>query len=145
MREATPRMVRRTMPTFSGTAGTISVTVPAPFASCASCAKVLSPCRRQRFLLGRVDIEDPVEAGYLEDACDAGARSHEPQRAALLLEPLDAADQDAQPRGIQILHLRQVDQQVLRAPVDLIDDRLPQERRRVDIHLSFKIERLRRL
>src|SRR5688500_8983242 len=108
MREATPRMVRRTMPTFSGTPGRVRVTVELAKLWFCSWATALAP-RRQSFLFGRVDVEDLVQTGDLEDARDPGARPHQPQRAALLLEPLHAADQDAQPRRVQVLHLRQVD------------------------------------
>src|SRR5205085_12163116 len=64
---------------------------------------------RERLVTRRVDREDAVEAGDLEDLGDVPAVADERELAVVRPEPLDAADEDSQGRRVDERRVGEVD------------------------------------
>jgi aryl-alcohol dehydrogenase-like predicted oxidoreductase len=79
-----------------------------------------------RVLDGGVGGEDGGQAGDLEDAGDAVRGHHERERAVLRAQPLETADEHAQPGRVEELHLAQVGDDVHGALGREVDDLLAQ-------------------
>lgn len=66
------------------------------------------PQCRQRRVQARVDAENPVEAGDLEDAQDPGSGGDDVERPAAHAHVLELADQNPKAAGIEEGHLGEV-------------------------------------
>src|SRR5438552_1866651 len=102
MRLATPRIARRATPTYSGLPGIVSSTMASP-SLVATGPSVLLLELRQSVRLTAVDVEDLGESRDLKDPQDAHIVADQPQIPVPLPGALQAADEDAEPRAIQVL------------------------------------------
>src|SRR6202008_4136954 len=75
-------------------------------------------------LARRVDREDAVEAGDLEDLRDVAVAADERKLPLVRSQPLDPADQDAERRRVDEGRVREVDDYVLRAVPDHVQELL---------------------
>ncbi len=88
---------------------------------------------------GRVDLEDLVETGDGEDLEHAVVRSDEPHRAAARARELEPPDEDTEARRVEEGHVRQVDDELRAAALDLLVELLAHERRGVDVDLTAEV------
>src|SRR5260370_4970779 len=119
MRLATPRIARRATPTYSGLPGIVNSTTASP-SLVATGSSVLLLELRQSVGLAAIDVEDLGETCDLEDPQNAHIVTDKPQIAVALASALEAADQNAEPRAIQILHVVQIHHQVDHAPIQQV-------------------------
>src|SRR3954470_13284008 len=94
----------------------------------------------QRLVARLVDREDAVEAGYLEDLRDVLVGADQSERAARRAQPLDAADEHAERRRVDEGGLRQIDDELLLAVLDHLDEALLERRSRVEIALPAELD-----
>src|SRR6185437_2390314 len=85
---------------------------------------------------GRVDREDAVETGDLEDLRDVPVAADKRELAVVRAEPLHAADEDAERRGVDERRVAEVDDDLLAALADHLEQLLLELRRRVEIDLA---------
>src|SRR3546814_1399820 len=69
-----------------------------------------------------LDREDVVETRGLEHLQDPGVRAHQAQVAALAAGAAEAADQHAEPRGVDAVDILEVDDQARRAVLDQLGE-----------------------
>src|SRR5881275_847681 len=73
---------------------------------------------------GGVDREDAVEAGDLEDLGDVAVAADERQLPVVRAEALDASDEDAERRGVDERRVAEVDDDLLAALADHLEQLL---------------------
>src|SRR5204863_168683 len=88
---------------------------------------------RHRFVARRVDREDPVEAGDLEDLGDVAVAADERELPAVRAEPLHAADEHAEGRGVDEGGAAEVDDDLLAALADDLEQLLLERRDRLPV------------
>src|SRR5438045_2093441 len=98
----------------------------------ASCRSQL----RDRLVPGREDREDAVEPRDLEDLRDVPVAADERQLAVVRAEALDAADEDAEGRGVDEGRTAEVDDDLLPALADHLEQLLLELGRRVEVDLA---------
>ena len=86
------------------------------------------------------DPEDLDEPRDVENLLDLRVRAHEIDRAAVLADPLEAADEDAQARRIDVPHLFEIDDQVVVTLIDELGDRVFDFRRGVNVDLAAEFD-----
>src|SRR2546421_4783667 len=91
---------------------------------------------RDRLAACRVDREDAVESGDLEDLGDVAVAADERELAVVRAQSLDAADEHAERRRVDEGRVREVDYDVLPALADHLEELLLELRRRVEVHLA---------
>src|SRR5207248_8498316 len=91
---------------------------------------------RDRFVARRIDREDPIETRDLEDLRDVPVAADERELAVVRAEPLDAAHEDAERRRIDEGRVAEVDDDLLAALADHLEQLLLELRRRVQIDLT---------
>src|SRR5882757_9635967 len=89
-----------------------------------------------------VDAEDLRQPGDPEDLQDPLLRADQIQRAVVRPHPLQAPDQHPEASGVEEPDLLQVDDDLVVALADQIDEQLTQPRRRVDIDLAPDVDDL---
>src|SRR5687767_10517246 len=67
-------------------------------------------------------MEERVELGQLEQGAQVLIQVGQTQLAPLLANLLRQADQDAEPRGIDVARIREIDQELARAGLELFED-----------------------
>src|SRR4051794_2065119 len=82
-----------------------------------------------------VDGEDLGETGDLEHLQDAVLRAHQREVAVVAAESLQAADQHAEPGGVEEVDAFEVDDDLVLALTDQLDELLAEPGRRVDVDL----------
>src|SRR3954468_15256512 len=85
---------------------------------------------------GGVDREDAVEAGDLEDLGDVAVAADERELALVRAQPLDAADEHAERRGVDERRVAEVDDDLLAALTDHLEQLLLELGRGVQVHLA---------
>ena len=91
---------------------------------------------RDRLVARRVDREDAVEAGDLEDLRDVPVAADERQLAVVRAQALDPADEDAERRRVDERRRREVDDHVLAALADHLEQLLLELGGRVEVDLA---------
>src|SRR5512140_1262 len=91
---------------------------------------------RHRFVARAVDREDAVEAGDLEDLRDVPVAADERELAVVRAQALHAADEDAERRRVDEGGVREVDDHLLAALADHLEELLLELRRRVEVDLA---------
>ena len=89
-----------------------------------------------RLLGRRIDLEDPVEQGDLEDLADVRVVAGDRELAAGGPQALDRAHQHAERRRIDEGRMREVDEHAARAALDRLEQRLLERGRRRKIDLA---------
>ena len=89
-----------------------------------------------RLVARRVDGEHPVETGDLEDLRDVAVAAHERQLAVARPQPLDPADEYAERRRVDEGRVGEVDDHLLRALADHVEQLLLELGRRVEVDLA---------
>ena len=112
---------------------------PAQGEGAAGCAQVrtgggagLGEC----LVAGRIDREDAVEPGDLEDLRDVPVAADEREPAFLGAEPLDAADEHAERCRVDERRVGEVDDDLLAALRDHVEELLLELGRRVEVDLA---------
>src|SRR5437764_2808144 len=90
---------------------------------------------RNRFLTSRIDREHAVETGDLEDLRDVAVAAHERELAVVRAQPLDAADEHPEGGRVDEGRIAEVDDDVLAALADHLEELLLELRSRVEIDL----------
>src|SRR5690606_35527719 len=133
LRRATAVTISRAVRTWTGSALKDSSTV-----DISAAGRLLGALPLLLGLLDRVvDTEDLGQPRDPEDLEDALLRAHQFQGAVVGAHALEPADEDAETRGVEELHLLHVHQQVELALVDQVDELLAKLRRRVDVDLAL--------
>src|SRR5919199_4059209 len=101
------------------------------------------PDPRDRLVARRVDAEHAVEPGDLEDLRDVAVAADERQLTIVRPEALDAADEDAERRRVDERRVGEVDDHVLAALRDHVEQLLLELRRRVQVDLARKRNHVR--
>src|SRR5262249_31104795 len=100
-------------------------------------ASTLRDSHRRHGLLARgVDREHLVEAGDLEDLRDVAVAADQRELAVVRPQPLDAADEHAERRRVDERRAAEVDDDVLAALTDHLDQLLLELGRRVEVDLA---------
>src|SRR5580765_3999337 len=89
-----------------------------------------------------VDAENLRQPGDLQDLQDPLLRADQIQRAVVGPHPPQAPDQYPQAGGVEEPDLIQVDDELVAALADQVDEQLPQPRRRIDIDLAPHVDDL---
>src|SRR5436190_23690597 len=89
-----------------------------------------------------VDAEDLRQPGDLQDLQDPLLRADQIQRAVVYPHPAQAPDQHPEAGGVEEPDLAQVDDELVAALADQVDEQLPQPRRRVHIDLALHVDDL---
>src|SRR5690348_1940094 len=89
-----------------------------------------------------VDAEDLRQPGDLEDLQDPLLRADQVQRAVVSPHPLQAPDQHPEAGGVEEPDLIQVDDELVAAPADQVDEQLPEPRRGIHIDLALHVDDL---
>src|SRR5207247_8141062 len=89
-----------------------------------------------------VDAEDLRQPGDLEDLQYPLLRADQIQRAVVGPHPLQAPDQHPEAGGVEEPDLVQVDDELVVALADQVDEQLTQPRRRIDIDLALDVDDL---
>src|SRR5690348_15026426 len=87
-----------------------------------------------------VDAEDLRQPGDPEDLQDPLLRADQIQRAVVDPHPPQAPDQHPEAGGVEEPDLVQVDDELVAALADQVDEQLPQPRRRIDIDLALHVD-----
>src|SRR3954471_12341969 len=102
MRLATPRIASRATPTYSGFPGIFSSTTASPsLVDTGPSVLLFELCEGVPLVV--IDLEDLRQAGDLKDPKDAHILTDQAQVTISLSGSLQAADQDAQTRAVQVL------------------------------------------
>src|SRR5919202_211791 len=101
------------------------------------------PDPRDRLVARRVDAEHAVEPGDLEDLRDVAVAADERQLTIVRPEALDAADEDAERRRVDERRVGEVDNHVLAALRDHVEQLLLELRRRVQVDLARERDHVR--
>src|SRR5262249_15384567 len=96
-----------------------------------------------RLVARRMDREDAVEARDLEDLRDVAVAANEGELAVVRPQALDAADEHAERRRVDERRVREVDDDVLRALADHVEELLLELRRGVEVDLAGKRDDVR--
>src|SRR5690348_8695336 len=89
-----------------------------------------------------VDAEDLRQPRDPEDLQDPLLRADQIQRAVVGPHPLQAPDQYPEAGGVEEPDLVQVDDELVAARADQVDEQLPQPRRRIHIDLALHVDDL---
>src|SRR5215470_3711639 len=110
----------------------------------ARATRSLPAARRGRDGLVRrlVDAKDLRQPGDLQDLQDPLLRADQVQRAVAGPHPLQAPDQHPEAGGVEEPDPAQVDDELVAALADQVDEQLPQPRRGVDIDLAPHVDDL---
>jgi hypothetical protein len=92
-----------------------------------------------------MDREDAVEPGDLEDLRDVSVAADEREPAVLDSQALDAADEDAERGRVDERRLREVDDDVLRAVRDHLEQLLLELGRGVEVDLAAERDHVGRV
>src|SRR5690242_2511798 len=112
-------MARRATPTYSGFPGIFSSTTASPSLLATGPSGYLLELG-QCIRFAAIDIEDLREARDLENPQDAHVIANQPQVAVSFPSALQAADQHAQSRAVQVLDGVQIDDQVHQAAIEQV-------------------------
>src|SRR5207302_6743876 len=101
------------------------------------CGRLIGGAKlRDRFLACRIDREHAIEAGDLEDLRDVAVATDERKLAVVRPQPLDTADKHAEGRGIDEGRVAEVDDDVLPAFADHLEELLLELRGCVEVDLA---------
>src|SRR5436190_19845588 len=89
-----------------------------------------------------VDAEDLRQPRDPEDLQDPLLRADQVQRAVVGPHPLQAPDQHPEAGGVEEPDLVQVDDELVAARADQVDEQLPQPRRRIHVDLALHVDDL---
>src|SRR6266540_3771631 len=92
---------------------------------------------------GGIDGEDAVEAGDLEDLGDVAVAADERQLTVVRAQPLDTADEHTESRRVDERRVAEVDDDLLAALADHLEQLLLELRRRVEIDLAGERDHIR--
>src|SRR5215218_1826557 len=137
---ATMPTTRRTVPSSRGSGGKASRTVAGSTPATASTAAPLLGRGRDGVAHRAVDREDLGQAGDAEDLEDLLLGADELERAVVVADPLEPADQHAETGRVQEVDLLEVDDDVVGPVADQLDELLAELRRGVDVDLAGHFE-----
>src|SRR5258705_10509769 len=123
----------RAMPTNSGRAGISSSTMHSIGPAGRSALAVGGNCGIDRVVNG----EDLGQTGDLEHLQDPALGAHQGQVAVVAADPLEPADEDAEPGGVEELDALEVDQDRALTLVDQLDELLAELGCGVDVDLAL--------
>src|ERR1700751_1819514 len=89
-----------------------------------------------------VDAEDLRQPGDFQDLQDPLLRADQVQRAVVGPHPLQAPDQHPEAGGVEEPDLVQVDDELVAARADQVDEQLPEPRRGIHVDLALYVDDL---